>query len=86
MSEYTTAGEVGKKLATTIALVLVIPIVSAFFGSIAGLTVGYFYNDTYALAANRLSWPLAAWQTGAMLAFCAGFVRGVVYDSSTAKK
>lgn len=83
---YSSADQVGKKLATAVALVIVIPVVSAFFGSIAGLTVGYFYDDTYALAANRLSWPLAAWQTGAMLAFCAGFVRGVVFDTSSVKK
>lgn len=86
MSDYKATDEIGKKIATTISLVLIIPVVATFMGSLAGLIVGYFYNDTYALAANRIGWPLAAWQTGAMLAFCAGFVRGVVYDSSTAKK
>jgi ABC-type dipeptide/oligopeptide/nickel transport system permease component len=82
---YSSADDVGKKLATTFALVLVIPIVSTLFGSLAGLIVGFFYNDTYALAASRLSWPLAAWQTGAMLAFCAGFVRGVVFTPTDKK-
>lgn len=83
---YSSADEVGKKLATVIALVFVIPVVSAFMGSLAGLVVGFFYDDTYALAAGRLSWPLEAWQTGAMLAFCAGFVRGVVVSPNETKK
>ena len=66
------------KIGFAVAVVFFLPVFSAFFGALAGVAVGLFFEDAimWSLARFGVSTEgMTMWQLGACLGFVGGFFR-----------
>lgn len=80
------------------AAIFVACVGGTFFGALGGWVVGWFFDDTLALAQRAFhigappalggdySQPLQPWQLGAFLGFVGGFFKATLTTPSTKKK